>query len=447
MSEPLIPVQAWGRLSNEPHQLIALTTDGAAKQITTHQLGVARGAGRSYGDSALNPWGPLWDARGLSRYQRFNPKTGLLTVQAGVLLRDIQRTFVPRGWMLPVTPGTQIVTVGGAIAHDVHGKNHHTVGSFGHHVRRIELQRTGGQRMEVTPGAAPQVFAATVGGLGLTGVLLSADIQLVSIDGPWLETQTVPFATLAEFFELAQSSAKDGWSHTVAWIDCLSARKKGSDATAEQPLRGIFERAKPFSDDTERALPKVRELGMPFTPPISLVNTASLRLFNAMYFQLHRRRTKHVIKHYEKFLYPLDHIANWNRLYGPRGFYQYQCLIPPADGPAAIGAILNTIAAAKEGSFLAVLKVQGDIAPVGMLSFAHPGVTLALDFPNRGERTLRLLESLDAIVASVHGRIYLAKDARWPRARFEAAYDRLPEFLLYRDQGISSAMSRRLMGS
>jgi hypothetical protein len=172
-----------------------------------------------------------------------------------------------------------------------------------------------------------------------------------------------------------------------------------------------------------------------------------LRLFNAAYFHLNRAKAGRAIRHYEKFLYPLDHIHDWNRMDGPRGFYQYQCVVPGPGGQAAIAAMLAAIAASGEGSFLAVLKVQGDIAPVGMLSFAHPGVTLALDFPNRGEPTLRLFERLDAIVADAGGRIYLAKDARWPRARFEAAYPRLPEFLPHRDPGISSAMSRRLMGS
>jgi len=438
----LVPVQSWGRLSHELHHWIALTDeDTAAARIANNTPGIARGAGRSYGDVALNPGGTLWSARGLDRYVRFGDATGLLTVQAGALLRDIQRTFIPRGWMLPVTPGTQIVTVGGAIANDVHGKNHHVAGTFGHHVRRIQLLRTDGQVLELTPDATPQAFAATVGGLGLTGIILAADLQLASTNGPWLDTETLPFVTLTDFFALAQTSEREGWPYTVAWIDCLSAR------AGQGVLRGIFERAKPCEDAcTDRPLPHPHELRMPVTPPVSLVNKPSLRLFNTAYFHLNRIKAGRAIRHYEKFLYPLDHIHDWNRMYGPRGFYQYQCVVPGSDSQAPIAAMLSAIATSGEGSFLAVLKVQGNITPVGMLSFAHPGVTLALDFPNQGDRTLRLFERLDAIVADAHGRIYLAKDARWPRARFEAAYTHLSEFLPHRDPGISSAMSRRLMG-
>jgi FAD/FMN-containing dehydrogenase len=443
----MIPVEAWGRLTRQPHRWIALADHGDAQPIAdaiAHTTpGIAHGAGRSYGDVALNPHGTLWSARGLDRYVRFDATTGLLTAQAGVMLRDIQRTLVPHGWMLPVTPGTQIVTVGGAIANDVHGKNHHAAGSFGHHVRRIRLLRTEGQIRELTPAATPQAFAATVGGLGLTGVILEADLQLTRIGGPWLDTETLPFGTLADFFALAAASEQQHWPYTVAWIDCLSART--GPGTGSGALRGIFERARPASG-IDRPAPRPHQLGMPFTPPLSLVNAPSLRLFNLAYFHLHRIKAGHAIRHYEKFLYPLDHIRDWNRMYGPRGFYQYQCVVPQPGGEAAIAALLAAIAASGEGSFLAVLKVQGDMGPPGMLSFAHPGVTLALDFPNRGERTLRLFDRLDAIVADARGRIYLAKDARWPRARFEAAYTRLAEFLPHRDPGISSALSRRLMG-
>ena len=442
----LIPVQSWGRLSREPHHWVALADDPGviAGQLARAAPGIARGAGRSYGDVALNPSGTLWSTRALDRYVRFDAVTGLLTVQAGVLLRDIQRTFAPRGWLLPVTPGTQIVTVGGAIANDVHGKNHHVAGAFGHHVRRIGLLRTDGEWRELTPEATPPAFAATVGGLGLTGVIVEADLQLTRIDNPWLDTETLPFGTLADFFALAQQSEDDNWPYAVAWIDCLSARAR--QGAQHSGPRGIFERARP-APGIDRPAPRPRELRMPFTPPVSLVNAPSLRLFNTAYFQLNRMKAGRALRHYEQFLYPLDHIHDWNRMYGPRGFYQYQCVVPRPGGEAVIAALLAAIADSREGSFLAVLKVQGNMAPPGMLSFAHPGVTLALDFPNCGPRTLRLFERLDAIVAEARGRIYLAKDARWPRARFEAAYPRLAEFLPQRDPGISSALSRRLMGA
>jgi len=359
----------------------------------------------------------------------FDAGSGRLVCEAGVRLRDIQRMAIARGWILPVTPGTQMVTVGGAIANDVHGKNHHMVGSFGDHVRRLVLARTDGSVIECGPDLEPAWFAATVGGLGLTGVIVRAEIQLRPAAGPWLDTETIPYTDLGEFFGLADASEAD-WEHTVSWIDCLSSHG-----------RGLFMRANAAASQ-ERPAPKVHARSMPFTPPVSLVNGLSLRAFNTAYFQLHKRRTGRVPVHYERFFYPLDNLHEWNRMYGPKGFYQYQCVVPRAAGREAVGAMLREIARSGDGSFLAVLKTFGERAAPGMLSFSRHGVTLALDFPNHGGRTLRLFECLDAIVSEAGGRIYMAKDARMQRALFEAGYPRLAEFLRYRDPGIASAMSR-----
>ena len=196
-----------------------------------------------------------------------------------------------------------------------------------------------------------------------------------------------------------------------------------------------------------RPAARQRRWRMPLTPPFSLINPLSLRLFNLAYYHAHRLKAGRGLAYYEPFLYPLDHIQDWNRFYGPRGFYQYQCVVPHAGGAEAVQAMLDAIGASGQGSFLAVLKTMGDTPSAGMLGFAMPGITLALDFPNRGASTLALFERLDAIVHEAGGRIYLAKDARWPRKYFEAAYPRLQEFLPYRDPGISSALSRRLMGA
>jgi FAD/FMN-containing dehydrogenase len=390
--------------------------------------------GRSYGDVCLNPNGVLWNTTGLDRFISFDASTGRLVCEAGVLLRDIQRLIIPRGWILPVTPGTQLVTVGGAIANDVHGKSHHVFGSFGDHVQRIKLTRTDGVIIECGPDLLPDWFSATVGGIGLTGVITQADIQLRRVAGPWLDTETVPYANLDEFFHLADDSEAE-WEHTVSWIDCVS---RGGG-------RGLFMRGNP-SDVGLRPEPHDRELIMPFVPPMSLVNRLSLRLFNMAYFNLKKWQAGRSIVHYEPFLYPLDNLLEWNRMYGLKGFFQYQCVVPREVGLDAIQAMLGEIVHAGDGSFLAVLKTFGNRKSVGMMSFPRPGVTLALDFPNKGGRTLKLLDRLDAIVRETSGRIYLAKDARMPRDLFEAGYPRLAEFLQYRDPGISSALSRRLMG-
>lgn len=442
MPEAVMPVQSWGRLSRDPHAWLPLPCPARTPALlaASRLPGLAFGAGRSYGDVALNPHGTLWATAGMDRFIHWDEATGLLRCEAGMLLRDIQRLMAPRGWMLPVTPGTQIVTVGGAIANDVHGKNHHWAGTFGHHVRSIRLARTDGQTLDIAPdGPHAALFAATVGGLGLTGVMTEATLQLQRTPGPWLDTETLPFGALDEFFALNAASEQAGWQHTVAWIDCL---------THGQGTRGIYLRANPAAAHQQTAPWRPpRERHMPLTPPVSLVGSLSLRLFNTAYYHAQKHKAGRALAHYEPFFYPLDKLLGWNRMYGPQGFYQYQSVVPHAGGREAVQAMLAAIAASGQGSFLAVLKTLGDMPAAGMLSFAHPGITLALDFPWRGAATHALFARLDAIVHEAGGRIYLAKDARWPRHLFEAAYPRLPEFLPHRDPGISSAMSRRLMGS
>lgn len=426
----MVAMQSWGRLGAPPHRLHALADrHRVAAAIAADHPGLAFGMGRSYGDVCLNPNGLLWDMRSLDRFMAFDEQTGILRCEAGVLLRDIQRLCVPRGWMLPVVPGTQLVTVGGAIANDVHGKNHHVHGSFGDHVMRLTLARTDGSLVEHLPGDAR--FAATMGGLGLTGVIVDAELKLRRVSGPWLTVDTLPYRDLSEFIDLADAS-EAGWEHTVSWVDCLS-----------RAGRGIFMRANPV-DVIRPAPPARRERRVPFVPPLSLVNPLSLRAFNAAYYALKKTRSTSV-QHYEPFFHPLDALHDWNRIYGPRGFYQYQCVLPRERGHAGVQALLDASARAGMGSFLAVLKTFAERPSVGMLSFAQAGLTLALDFPNRGKATLALFDTLDAIVADAGGRLYPAKDARMPRALFEAGYPRLHEFLPHRDPGISSAMSRRLM--
>lgn len=406
----------------------------AAETVRSATSGIAHGMGRSYGDVALNPNGFLWKTTGLDRFISFDERTGVLNCEAGVLLRDIQTLIMPRGWALPVTPGTQLVTVGGAIANDVHGKNHHAFGSFGDHVRRLTLIRTGGEVVECGPQLREDWFAATVGGLGLTGLILDADLQLRPVPGPWLTCETTPYFSLEEFFHLSDE-AESNWEHTVSWIDCTHSGRP----------RGIFMRARP-AEEQRRGEPSASKFIMPFVPPVSLVNRLSLPVANAAIFRRGARRSGRSIVHYRRFFYPLDDILEWNRMYGPNGFYQYQAAIPRREGPAAIRSMLAEIRRSGQGSFLTVLKTFGDREAVGLLSFALHGVTLAIDFANRGPATLDLFARLDGIVRETGGRIYPAKDARMPRELFEMGYPKLAQFLPYKDPGMSSAMSRRLMG-
>lgn len=429
-------MQSWGRLSAGPHHVIPLVDPSrVAQAMQTHAPGIAYGNGRSYGDMCLNPGGVLWHTRGLDRLCSWNAETGMLVCESGVLLRDIQQTFVPKGWMLPVTPGTQFVTVGGAVANDVHGKNHHAMGSFGDQILRLWLARSDGQIIECTRDQASEWFFATIGGMGLTGVIVRVELKLRRISGPWLDTETIPYGSLDEFFGLSDAS-EAAWEHTVSWIDCLSGER----------TRGIFMRAKP-SAATIGPLPKSGTRRMPVTPPVSLVNHMTLRPFNIAYHRLQRWKAGQAVAHYEPFFYPLDGLLEWNRMYGPNGFYQYQSVVPRAAGPDATREMLREIGRSGEGSFLAVLKTFGSRAGPGMLSFPRPGVTLALDFPNRRDSTLRLFSRLDEIVLAAGGTLYPAKDARMSRRMFESGYPRLAEFLPFRDPGITSSMSRRLLGS
>jgi FAD/FMN-containing dehydrogenase len=432
----LSSVGSWGRLDYGASQVIDLDDPaGALRRIcSAGPPGLAYGNGRSYGDVCQNPGGRLWRTRRMDRFLAFDLDSGVLRCEAGVLLRDAARLALTHGWFLPVTPGTQLVTIGGAIANDVHGKNHHKTGTFGCHVRRFTLARTDGTVVVCGGNEQTALFNATIGGLGLTGVILDAEIQLRRVPGPWLDVDTIAFNRLDEFFELSAAS-EVAYEYTVAWIDCAA---RGSHFG-----RGIFLRANHAPDSGAEAPKRAKRLF--FTPPVSLVNGLSLLALNQAYFNFHRLRQGRSRQHYVQYFYPLDHVLDWNRLYGPRGFFQYQSVVPANAGRAATGAMLDAIVRSGLGSFLAVLKVFGPAESPGLLSFPLHGTTLALDFPNLGDRTEALFDRLDAIVREAGGRLYPAKDARMPPDLFAGGYSKLAEFIRHRDPGIDSAMARRLL--
>jgi FAD/FMN-containing dehydrogenase len=421
-------VSSWGNVIHAPHVLYRLSSRYDRFPVAAPPSLLPFGNGRSYGDSCLNVGGALLQMRSLDRFISFDRETGVLACEAGVLLSEILDLVVPAGWFLPAVPGTCYVTVGGAIANDVHGKNHHQVGTFGCHVRRLELLRSDGTRMMCSPAENPDWFAATVGGLGLTGVVTWAELQLRRIPGPRLDVETLRFANLDEFFRLSAESERTA-EYTVSWIDCLGRGKHLG--------RGLFQRA----NHSAGSPASVRQLSVPFPLPVSAINALSLRVFNTLYYHKQWSRLKRTSEYYRSFFFPLDSILHWNRLYGPKGFYQYQCVVPT---PAATAALLETIAASGQGSFLAVLKTFGTVTSPGMLSFPRPGVTLALDFPNKGARLERLFESLDRIVSGVTGAVYPAKDGRMPGELFRAGYPRWQEFSHYIDPACSSSFWRRV---
>jgi FAD/FMN-containing dehydrogenase len=399
------------------------------------------GNGRSYGDVGLNPGGRLIDCRGLDRFIDFDRETGILTCEAGVRLADILAALCRpdpdgSGWLLPVSPGTRFATVGGAIANDVHGKNHHREGCFGRHVLEIELARSDGSLTRCSPAAQPELFAATIGGLGLTGLILRTRLRLRRVAGTAVEAEDIRTDTLADFFALAAESERD-WEYTAAWIDCL--------ATGAGLGRGIFSRAR-HKPGTGAAPPSTEpHLAVPLDLPVSPLNALTLRAFNTAYFhRLGRSGRRAWTGSYEPVLYPLDRIGGWNRLYGKRGFFQFQCVLPAAAAPDAAAELLARIAAAKEGSMLSVLKTFGDLPSPGLLSFPMPGATLALDFPDRGGPTRRLLTELETIVVDAGGRLYPAKDALMSIAAFRQGYPARSAFLRHIDPAMSSGFARRV---
>jgi FAD/FMN-containing dehydrogenase len=437
------PTLSWGRVHRGEQVLMGVPGRHLPLPQAPGSL-LPYGNGRSYGDSNLNPGGALLQARDLDRFIAFDPATGLLQCEAGVLLEEILRLVVPQGWFLPVTPGTQFVTVGGAIANDVHGKNHHVAGSFGNHVEGFELLRSDGSRRWCTPHDQPALYAATIGGLGLTGLITWASLRLRRVNNPWMVAESVKFRHLGEFFELSEASERDH-EYTVSWIDCAWGGKRLG--------RGLFSRANHAPAQLDPALmpPALsaasgeRQRTFPFTPPVSLVNAVSLRAFNLMYFHKQRQDVVRAVQHYRPFFYPLDALLQWNRMYGPRGFYQYQCALPRECAYQATRALLALISASGQGSFLAVLKQFGDVPSKGMLSFPMPGTTLALDFPNAGPQVHRLFNALDRVVLDAGGRLYPAKDGRMSGAMFRAGCPRLNEFLPHIDPKFSSGWWRRVM--
>lgn len=397
-----------------------------------------RGLGRSYGDSCLNGDGILLHTRQLNHFISFSEETGVLRCEAGLSFDEILRFCVPRGWFLPVTPGTKFVTVGGAIANDVHGKNHHTAGNFGHHILSFELLRSTGEKYICSRSQNSEMFHATIGGLGLTGVITWAEFALTRISSSFIAQEQIQFTSLKEFFRLSEESEKD-FEFTVSWVDCLNSDKD---------VRGIFIRGNYCADpQPENFLVHKPETfkSVPFFLPEWVLNKLSIRAFNKVYYNKNLAAKKIDIVHYEPFFYPLDSIHHWNKIYGRRGFLQYQFVVPyKTDSGAALGEIFSILQRSQMGSFLAVLKTFGTRPSEGLMSFPQEGVTLALDFPNYGDQLLKILEECDRIVRYAGGAVYPAKDARMSRENFGAFFPRLNEFEKYLDPHLSSSFWRRV---
>jgi FAD/FMN-containing dehydrogenase len=423
-------VTSWGRVSASVPQIVV--PQGRAALPAGSYLPI--GLGRSYGDTAL-PDGTAVLTAGLNRILSFDVETGRLVAQAGVSLAAILDHVMAAGWFLPVLPGTRFVTLGGALANDIHGKNHHVAGSFGAHCLSLELLRSDGQRLNCSTSENAGLFAATIGGMGLTGLITHAEMQLVKVPSPWVVQERIRFDDLGGFFALADESHAR-FEYAVAWIDAL--------ASGASLGRGVFLRGNHAPEGAPIATLDPRQIPFPVDPPFALINRLTLTGFNAAYRNIPWRRHSTSLVRPESFFFPLDKVANWNRAYGPRGLRQFQCVIPLESARAAVAKMLTTAQQAGHGSFLTVLKLFGPRRSPGILSFPRPGATLTLDFPCQGKATDALLGALDAITLEAGGAVNPYKDARMSRAVFEASFPHWADMLPYLDPDARSLFSSRI---
>lgn len=404
------------------------------QQLQSGFDGIARGLGRSYGDSSLGD--AISCLKNLDHFINFDPASGLVHCQAGVSLLSLIQTLLPRGWFLPVTPGTQFVTLGGAIASDVHGKNHHLHGSFGQHLEELELMLADGSIKHCSPQNNSELFHATCGGMGLTGFILSAKLKMLPVKSAYIDETTLKARNLdhvLELFEQAEST-----TYSVAWIDCL--------ASGQQLGRSLLSLGEHSNYGDLARIPD-KALNMPVDLPSMTLNTYSIKAFNFLYYHKVRRDISLNHSYYRPYFYPLDAIHNWNRMYGKAGFTQYQFVIPKAAGREGLGKILQAIVDSGKGSFLAVLKAFGP-GNKNYLSFPMEGYTLALDFKITPD-LWPFLDKLDELVLAYGGRLYLAKDARMSEQMFKSSYPNWEKFQQLREhygatQCFNSLQSKRL---
>lgn len=436
------PLSGWGRY---PVQICELERPERYADLRpgTDTL-IARGQGRSYGDASLNENGRVLLTERIDRMLELDVKQGILRAEAGVTLADILPVIVKQGWFLPVTPGTKFVSLGGCIAADVHGKNHHHDGSFGEHVISIELIMADGSQKTCSATENSEIFWATVGGMGLTGIIGEVTLKLIPIETAQMLVSHHAASNLQHLFQLLQDPALDD-RYSVAWIDCLASGEqlgRGIAMFGHHATRAEFSATNPLSTKARRTK------SLPFDFPSWALNPLSISAFNKLYYYKESRKKSPFLTDYDSYFYPLDAIGQWNRMYGKRGFVQYQCVIPEATALAGMTALLQELSSSRRSSFLAVLKRFGAEGK-GLLSFPTPGYTLALDLPLRDKGLFSLLDKLDHIVLQHDGRVYLAKDARTSAESFKTMYPRYTEWLKVKqavdpDYRFSSSLSRRL---
>jgi len=403
----------WGRVLKAKGDLARPERVSALRAILKESAAPAIGNRRSYGDAPLNDRGRAIDMTRLDRLISFDADAGILTAEAGIEIGEIARIFAPKGWAPAVMPGTGFATLGGCIGNDVHGKNHHGAGSFGQHVTSIDLLGVKGRVRRITPEDTPDLFRATVGGLGQTGLIVSASIRLIPCASNMMDVHETRAENLAEFMALLEHSSA---TYCVGWIDAL--------ARGAAMGRGILEEAE--VSQTRVPTKEGRAKSVPFDAPAFFLSPPVVRAFNYFYLRRVPARGRHLSRTMSDFFFPLDRIHNWNRLYGKPGFHQFQCVLPQTNAPETLGRMMSLISSARLASPLAVLKRLGD-GRGGMMSFPMEGFTLAVDFPNRA-KAAPLIGELETLTKGAGGRVYLAKDSLATAEMIAEMYDERAAF-------------------
>jgi FAD/FMN-containing dehydrogenase len=430
--------ESWGRYPLYQAEVKPIHWQGDFPHVIdgVHHGALPVGMGRSYGDSCLLKDGTLVQTTGMNRLLDFDPATGLLTAEAGITLAQILEFAVPRGFFLPVSPGTKYVTLGGAIANDIHGKNHHVAGTFGNHVTQFELVRSDGSHLHCTPMENPDFYAATIGGLGLTGIITWATLRMKPIVTRMIDYTGIQFHGIDEFLDLTRQS--EHIEYTVSWVDVTS--------TGKNFCRGVFMQGDHSQVPGPLKTSAKPKLTFPIELPGSALNRYSVAAFNTLFFNKQIKPRVTALQDYEPFFYPLDAVLKWNKMYGKAGLLQFQYAIPWEHAREGTVAILQEVAKSGLASFLAVLKAFGDVPSPGMMSFPKPGITLAMDFPIKPEKSFALFDRLASMTHEFGGRLYPAKDARMTAPQFQAFYPQWEKFARYKDPALTSSFWERVVG-
>ncbi len=430
-------ITSWGNYFKTTSAVIPLYWQSEDIALKGSDYFLPVGMRRSYGDCCLNNFGKLISTKNLNRFISFDSINGVLCCQSGISFEEILQFSVPRGWFLPVSPGTKFVSVGGAIANDVHGKNHHSAGTFGENVLEFELLRSNGDKIVCSKNDNKELFHATIAGLGLTGLILWAKIQLKPVKSAFMQCKNIFFYNLEEFLKVSKEYS-DKYEYTVAWMDCASKNNLFG--------RGIFMCANHSPESSDKSYSKKMK-NLPFSFPNGLLNNFFVSGFNRLYFTLKEKSAHDFVAHYEPYFYPLDAVGSWNKVYGKRGFLQFQCVIPFHENRKSFFEIFEIIKKSDYSSYLTVVKEFSERQPAGLMSFPRKGITICFDIPNKNDGAIEFIKSLNNYVCDNGGALYPAKDASMSSDNFISSFGKADEFSKFVDSKFSSDFWKRVYKS